>query len=260
MSEFERLACAVAREAGGLLAERFRHDAPLDVETKGLHDFVTEADRAAESLITSRIRERYPDHAITAEEGSPGAVSDGHCWIVDPLDGTTNFIHGVPVFAVSVAFQDRDGLSAGAIYDPLQDELFHASRGGGARLNGRPISCTRLDVMSEALLATGFPFRKLDRLDDYLETFAIFTRAAAGIRRAGSAVLDLAYTACGRYDGFWEVGLNAWDVAAGGLLVQEAGGRVTDTTGGPSFLDGNIVAAGPAIHARLVEVTREKLA
>lgn len=179
---------------------------------------------------------------------------------MDPLDGTTNFIHGVPVFAVSVAFQDRDGLSAGAIYDPLQDELFHASRGGGARLNGRPISCTRLDVMSEALLATGFPFRKLDRLDDYLETFAIFTRAAAGIRRAGSAVLDLAYTACGRYDGFWEVGLNAWDVAAGGLLVQEAGGRVTDTTGGPSFLDGNIVAAGPAIHARLVAVTREKLA
>jgi myo-inositol-1(or 4)-monophosphatase len=259
LPELERFACSVAREAGLLLRERFLDRRSLRVDTKGPHDFVTQADLDAEACIVGRIRERFPDDGIVAEEGSSTAGSSGTRWIVDPLDATTNFIHGVPLFAVSIGVEGPDGLVAGAVFDPLREEMFHTHRGGGARLNGAPMQCSATTELAEALIATGFPFRELGRLEPYLETLAVFVRAAAGLRRAGSATLDLAYTACGRYDGFWEVGLKAWDVAAGALLVLEAGGRVTDVDGGDGFLAGDIVAATPGIHEAMLETTRRTL-
>jgi len=253
---FERVACEAAGRAGRMIRERFAEESPLSVEQKGLHDFVTAVDRDAEALVIGHLLKHYPEHTVMAEEGSPEAPKSDYRWIVDPLDGTTNFIHGVPVFAVSVALEDREGLLAGAIHDPLRNETFHAHRSGGARLNGRPIHCSKPPVFHEALIATGFPFRELARVDAYLEAFKAFIHSTAGLRRAGSASIDLAYTACGRYDGFWEIGLSRWDIAAGVLLVREAGGTVTDITGGDSCLDtGDIVAAGAELHPSMLEVT-----
>jgi myo-inositol-1(or 4)-monophosphatase len=256
---FENAACEAARIAGEGLLAAFRRKDGLTVETKGLHDFVTEADHEAEATIVEYLRGRFPDHEIMAEEGLPDVETSGFRWIVDPLDGTTNFIHGVSTFAVSIALEDSAGLLAAAVHDPFHDETFHAGRGTGARLNGEPIRCSRLTEPHEALIATGFPFRELSRVDEYLKAFEAFIRKAAGIRRAGSASLDLAFTACGRYDGFWEVGLSPWDVAAGALIIREAGGIVTDITGDPDrFLaSGEIVAAGPGLHAFMLEITRE---
>jgi myo-inositol-1(or 4)-monophosphatase len=258
MADFESVACEAARAAGRILRQRFRASDPIAVERKGLNDFVTAVDREAEAAVLGHIREHFPGHAILAEESSPlTPEAAGHRWIVDPLDGTTNFIHGVPVFAVSVAVEDREGLVAGAIHDPLRDETFHASRGAGARMNGDRIRCSDPEDMHQALIATGFPFRELTRVAAYLQAFERFIGRTAGLRRAGSAAIDLAYTACGRYDGFWEIGLSPWDVAAGVLIVREAGGRVTDVLGGNSMLrSGDIVAAGAGLHPQLLEVTR----
>jgi myo-inositol-1(or 4)-monophosphatase len=252
------VACEAARAGGDLLRRRFAEKKPIEVEWKGLHDYVTAVDREAEATVTGHLRERFPDHTIMAEEGSPDIEVADHRWIVDPLDGTTNFIHGVPLFAVSVALEDREGLVAGAIHDPLRDETFHAHRGGGARMNGEPIRCSEPSDASEALIATGFPFRELSRVDRYLRAFEAFIRSTAGLRRAGSACIDLAYTACGRYDGFWEIGLSRWDITAGVLIVREAGGTVTDVVGGDTMLDtGDIVAAGRGFQPELLKVTRK---
>lgn len=252
----EEAAVEAARRAGDLLRRRFRPREGLVVETKGLHDFVTEVDRQAEAEVVAFVRERFPDHTILAEEGSPSQADGGIRWVVDPLDGTTNFIHGVPTFAVSVAVEDPSGVLAGVVFDPFHDELFHGYRGGGARLNGSPIACSRPATMHESLIATGFPFRELSRLSGYLAAFEGFVRTTAGLRRAGSAALDLAYTACGRYDGFFEVGLSRWDIAAGTLLVREAGGIVTDPQGGDRYLEwGDLVASGPTVHATMVAIT-----
>ena len=257
-AEFERVACEAARGAGEILRRRFAEEKPVTVERKGLHDFVTSVDREAEHAVLSCLLGHFPDHVVMAEEGSPDAERADHRWIVDPLDGTTNFIHGVPVFAVSIGLEDREGLVAGVIHDPVRDETFHAHRGGGAKLNGRPIRCSVPAGPHEALIATGFPFRELERVDRYLRAFEAFIRTTAGLRRAGSAAIDLAYTACGRYDGFWEIGLSRWDIAAGILIVREAGGEVTDVVGGESTLDtGDIVAGGAGFHDFLLKVTRE---
>ena len=254
---FEEAACMAALRGGEVLRRRFREGGRLRVETKGLHDFVTEVDRESEGVIVDLIRRRFPDHGVLAEEGSDAAGGSGLRWVIDPLDGTTNFIHGVGVFSVSVALEGPDGLLAGAIHDPIHAETFHARRGGGARLDGRPIACAPTRTLDDALLATGFPFRELGRLDAYLRSFETFVRSTAGLRRAGSAALDLAHTACGRYDGFWEIGLSRWDVAAGCLLVREAGGVVTDVNGGDGYLSsGDVVAAGPSIHDAMLEITR----
>jgi myo-inositol-1(or 4)-monophosphatase len=256
-AEFERVAAEAARQAGRLLRGRFSEEQPVAVETKGLHDFVTAVDREAEQIVRDCLTNRYPEHAVMAEEGSPHERAADYRWIVDPLDGTTNFVHGVPTFAVSVALEDPQGLVAGVIHDPIRDETFHAHRGGGARLNGRPIRCSRPAGPHEALIATGFPFRELTRVDRYLRAFEAFIHTTAGLRRAGSASIDLAYTACGRYDGFWEIGLSRWDIAAGVVLVREAGGHVSDVVGGDTFLDtGDIVAASAGFHPVLLEVTR----
>lgn len=256
-NEYELEACAAARAAGAVLRRRFR-DPALRVETKGLHDFVTEVDREAEQAVIEHLRRRFPDHVIMSEEGSPQAQPGAFRWVIDPLDGTTNFIHGVTPFAVSIALEDESGLLAAAVLDPFQDEMFHASRNGGARLNGAVLDCSADVAADQTLIATGFPFRELTRLEEYINAFREFVRTTAGIRRAGSAAIDLVYTACGRYDGFWEVGLSRWDIAAGGLIVREAGGRVSDVHGDDDWLaSGDIVAAGPAVHARMLEITRQ---
>jgi len=254
-AEFERVAREAAEAAGRGLRERFGQ--PINVRSKGLHDFVTEADDEAERTIVEHLRGNYPDHSIMTEESAPDTAPGGYRWIVDPLDGTTNFIHGVPTFCVSIALEDERGLVAAAIHDPLREETFCAHRAGGARRNGETIRCNDPADPHDSLIATGFPFRELSRLDQYLEAFETFVRSTAGIRRAGSACMDLAYTACGRYDGFWEVGLSTWDIAAGALLVLEAGGTVTDITGGDGYLrSGDILAAGKKLHPVMLRTTR----
>jgi len=261
MTEFERVACEAASRAGEVLKRRFREADPLKVESKGLHDFVTEVDRQAEDAAVGHVSACFPEHVVMSEESSPDAAAADYRWIIDPLDGTTNFIHGVTPFSVSVALEDREGPVAAAILDPLRDEMFHASRGGGAFCNDEPISVSDPDGPDRALFATGFPFRELSRLDRYMESFEAFVRTTAGIRRAGSAAIDLARVAAGRYDGFWEIGLSRWDIAAGVLLVREAGGVVTDPLGGQTHLDtGDIVAAGPRMHEFMLEVTRRAFA
>jgi myo-inositol-1(or 4)-monophosphatase len=254
---FEDVAIEAAHAAGRILRRRFTARAGLTIETKSRHDYVTEVDREAEAAVVAVLRRRTPGHAILAEEGSLGAAEAAHRWIVDPLDGTTNFIHGVPTFAVSIGLEDERGLLAGVVHDPCREETFHATRGQGARLNGSPIACTSLDQLDAALVATGFPFREMSGLPAYLAAFEAFVRATSGIRRAGSASLDLAYTACGRYDGFFEVGLFPWDLAGGALLVTEAGGIVTTVQGGSDVLEqGSIVAAGSRLHAAMLALTK----
>ena len=243
------LAEAAAREAGALLLELAR--SPRAVEKKGAIDLVTDADRAAEKAILARVRAAFPDHAIMAEE-SGGAVR-GLTWIVDPLDGTTNFAHGFPQWCVSIALADGEEPLVGVIFDPVKDELFAAERGRGATLNGRALRVSAARKLDDAILATGFPYDRRERADFYLPFYRAAVIATQGVRRAGAAALDLAWTACGRVDGYFEFGVRAWDVAAGSLLVREAGGRVSDMKGGPLLLDGrNIAVSNGAIHDELL--------
>jgi myo-inositol-1(or 4)-monophosphatase len=259
-AEFERIAIEASHAGGEVLRRRFADREFLAIEVKAKHDYVTEVDREAESAVIAVLHRHVPEHAILAEEGSTGGTHAGYRWIVDPLDGTTNFIHGVPAFAVSIGLEGADGLVAGAVHDPCRGETFHAHRGGGAFLNGARIACTKLDQLDAALIATGFPFREMEHLPAYLAAFERFVRSTSGLRRAGSASLDLAYTACGRYDGFFEVGLKPWDLAGGALVVMEAGGIVTDVRGGPGFLDeGSVVAAGSQLHPAMLAITKGTL-
>ena len=259
-ARFEKVAVEAAQAGGEVLRRRFGDGLRLTVEVKAKHDYVTEVDREAESAVTEVLRRRFPDHAILAEEGSTGGPHAEYRWIVDPLDGTTNFIHGVPAFAVSIGLTDETGLVAGAVCDPCRNETFHAHRGGGAFLSGARIACSDLDHLDAALIATGFPFREMVHLPAYLDAFERFVRSTSGLRRAGSASLDLVYTACGRYDGFFEIGLKPWDLAGGALIVREAGGIVTDVHGGSGFLEeGSVVAAGSRLHAAMLAITRATL-
>lgn len=241
------IAVRAARNAGNLIVRYLDRIDQLTVSNKERNDFVTEVDRGAEQEIIQVIRKAYPSHAILAEE-SGAHEGDDFQWIIDPLDGTTNFLHGFPQFAVSIALRHRGRLDQAVVYDPLRQELFTASRGSGALLNDRRIRVTKQHTLTGALLGTGFPFKDQRHLDAYLQMFRALLRDSAGIRRPGSAALDLAYVAAGRLDGFWEIGLNIWDMAAGVLLVQEAGGLVSDFAGGHDFLGtGNIVAATPKL-------------
>ncbi len=227
------------------------------VTEKSRNDFVTEVDRRAEQIIIESIHRAYPDHAILAEE-SGAQEGNEYQWIIDPLDGTTNFLHGFPQFAISVALKHKGVLEQAIIYDPLRQELFTASRGGGARLNDRRIRVSRQNSLEGALIGTGFPFRSLDRLDTYIEVFRKLTSLTAGIRRPGAAALDLAYVACGRLDGFWEYGLKQWDIAAGALLIREAGGYASDIDNdNPAIDSGDIVAGNPIIHNLLLNVIHD---
>jgi myo-inositol-1(or 4)-monophosphatase len=228
----------------------------LNIGTKQRNDFVSEVDRLAEAEIIRLIHRAYPEHAVLAEESGRQGESEFE-WVVDPLDGTTNFLHGFPQFAVSIALKHRGRLDQAVVYDPLRQELFTASRGAGATLNDRRIRVTRANGLDGALLGTGFPFRQQQHLDAYLAMFRALFPDAAGIRRAGAAALDLAYVAAGRLDGFWEIGLNEWDTAAGALLVLEAGGMVSDFDGGGDYLEtGNVICAGPRLHGTMVAAIR----
>jgi myo-inositol-1(or 4)-monophosphatase len=252
-----RTAVDAARAGGAVLRHNFHSGEPLQVANKGKNDFVTRVDREAEEAVVSLIRSRHPSHALLAEESAAASGVDAE-WIIDPLDGTTNYIHRYPFFATSVAVRVEGEVVAGAVYDPVKDEMFAAARGLGATLNGAPIRDSECADLASSLLVTGFPFRSLAQLPQFLASLEGLIRGASGVRRDGSASLDCCYVACGRLDGFWECGLSAWDIAAGALLVEEAGGRVTDFDGRRGFLDsGDIVASPKALHdAFLAEVRR----
>ena len=248
------IAVKAARQAGKLLLRYAQQVDQLTIESKGRNDFVSEADREAERTIVSIIRQAYPDHAVLAEETGAHAGNE-YEWIIDPLDGTTNFLHGYPQFAVSIAVQRQQRLQQAVVFDPLRDELFTASRGAGAQLNDRRIRVSRAPSLAHALLGTGFPFKSMEHLDAWVQMFRILLPETHGVRRAGSAALDLAHVACGRLDGFWEMGLKPWDIAAGALLVEEAGGLVTDFAGQQEFLrDGHVIAGNTRIQAELVRL------
>jgi myo-inositol-1(or 4)-monophosphatase len=245
-----------ARAAGDLILRNMDRVEGLPISSKSRNDFVSEVDRRAEAAIISVIRRAYPSHAILAEESGAHAGGD-YQWIIDPLDGTTNFLHGFPQFAVSIALRFRNQLEQAVVYDPLRQELFTASRGAGAMLNNRRIRVSRQAGLDGALLGTGFPFRDAEKLERFIGIFRQFFPESAGIRRAGAASLDLAYVACGRLDGFWELKLLPWDIAAGGLLIREAGGLVSDLSGGDGWLDsGDVLAGCPAVYeAMLAKLT-----
>ncbi len=246
------IAVRAARRAGDLIVRAIPRLDAVQVETKGRNDFVSEVDRMAEQEIIATIRRLYPDHAFLAEES--GQSGDGeYLWIIDPLDGTTNFLHGFPVFSVSIALQRRGRLEQAVVYDPLRQELFTASRGDGAQLDGKRIRASKLRGLEGALIGTGFPYRENARwMEPYMDMLKAVMTNTAGIRRPGSAALDLAYVAAGRIDGFWELGLKPWDTAAGTLLIQEAGGRI-GTLGGDEYRQGgNVIAGNPKVYEALL--------
>ena len=248
------IAVRAARAAGKLILRYVDRTDTLRIATKTRQDFVSEVDRLAEQAIIETIRKSFPDHGFLAEESGRHA-GDRNLWIIDPLDGTTNFLHGFPVFSVSIALQHGRHLEQAVIYDPMREELFVAARGQGAQLNNRRIRVSQRSQLKYALVGTGFPFKALENLDCYLEIFRSLLCQSAGIRRAGSAALDLAYVAAGRLDGFWEFDLSPWDMAAGVLLVREAGGLVAEPNGNDQCLaSGNILAANPKVFLRLREV------
>ncbi|HED13241.1 MAG TPA: inositol monophosphatase [Gammaproteobacteria bacterium] len=259
MHPFVNTAVKAARRAGSIIVRHLDRLDRIDIEKKGHNDYVSEVDHKAETEILAIIQQAYPDHAIVAEESGqqPGTRYE---WIIDPLDGTTNFLHGYPQFAVSIAVREAGRITHGVIFDPLRNELFTASRGGGARLNDRRIRISHCQNLEYALLGTGFPFRDMLYLEPWLSSFREMLIQTSGIRRAGSAALDLAHLACGRFDGFWEFGLSIWDIAAGCLLIEEAGGLISGPSGSVDHLDsGHIVAGNPYLHPQILEIIRNHL-
>lgn len=259
MQPLLNIAVRAARSAGNIIMRSLDRADHLQVTVKARNDFVSDVDRSAEREIIGIIRKAYPDHGILAEEGGSRPGNEV-TWIIDPLDGTTNFLHGFPQFSVSIGIKHKDRLQHAVVYDPLRQELFTASRGEGAQLNERRMRVSQQKGLEGALLGTGFPFRKYHYLDCYLATFKALFQDAADIRRPGSAALDLAYMAAGRLDGFWELGLAQWDIAAGALLIQEAGGIITDFAGKSDFLaTGNVVAGNLAVHKAILRTIQPLL-
>ena len=247
-------AVKAARRAGSVINRASNNLDVIKVERKQQNDFVSDVDRAAEQAIIEVLLDAYPTHSILAEEGGSRGDSEFQ-WIIDPLDGTTNFLHGFPPYAISIALRHNGTITQGVIYDPVNNDLFTASRGVGAFLNDRRIRVTKRVNLQDALLTTGLPFRDFQHVDAYMAMLKDMLPRCAGIRRPGAASLDLAYVACGRFDGFFELGLSPWDIAAGVLLVQEAGGLVSDVAGNENYLDsGNVVAGSPKIFAQILQV------
>ena len=248
-------AVKAARRAGSIINRAALDRSALQVRAKGANDFVTQVDHAAESAIIDIVRTAYPDHAILGEES--GALEKGagaeYRWIIDPLDGTTNFIHGFPQYCVSIGIQHRGKTAHGVVYDPGRNELFTASRGAGAFLDDRRVRVSKCTQLKDALVGTGFPFKEVSRLTLYMRQLRTLMTSSSGVRRAGAAALDLAYVACGRMDAFWEMGLSSWDMAAGALMIQEAGGLVGDLDGEDGYLEnGEIAAATPKVFPQLL--------
>lgn len=260
------IAIRAAREAGNIIARGVERLDTLKITQKSERDFVTNIDIKAEQAIIATLRKAYPNHSILSEECGLDQKSEHseYLWIIDPLDGTTNFIHGFPHFAVSIALKHNDRIEQAVVYDPIRQELFTASHGTGARLvnnnNSIRLRVSPQKNLEHALLGTGFPFRHPDLIAPYLETFKAFLPNATGIRRAGSAVLDLAYVAAGRLDGFWEFGLKPWDIAAGSLMIREAGGLISDFVGTENYLEsGNIVTGNPKIFKIMLQTIQPAL-
>jgi len=257
-SEFLGTAFRAAMLAGDYIVKSLGNISKSDIDVKQASDYVTSVDRKSEEIILRTIKSKFPDHLILAEESTKDSNTGQYRWIIDPLDGTTNFIHQYPVFSVSIALQHKDEIILGIVYDPLREELFTAEKGTGAFLNGISFGVSSLNELEGSLIATGFPFRKKEIIDDYLRLFKNIFYKVSDIRRAGSAAIDLAHVACGRCDGFFEIGLSPWDIAAGSLIIQEAGGIVTDFNGGSDYLlTGNIIAASPGLHGKLLKEVRD---
>ena len=258
MQNYVDIAADIARESGALLAEMFK--TPLEISYKRPSDLVTEADHRSEALIVERLHKHFPTHAVVSEEGGGQKIQSDYCWYVDPLDGTTNFAHKFPVFCVTLGLAYRDEVIAGVVYDPVREEMFTSEKGSGAFLNARRIRVSQTATLAESLLATGFPPFD-NRHDHNVHLFFLFTHKSHGIRRPGSAALDLCSVAAGRFDAFWELRLNAWDKAAGSLLIAEAGGRVTDLAGGTMKIEpAEIFASNGLIHDEMLPVFAEVLA
>lgn len=255
---------ATAKDAafigGEILLKGFRQLKKDQIRMKGAGDYVTELDHRSEEAIIRRIKQSFPDHNIHAEESGEDSGSSSCRWFIDPLDGTTNYVHGIAMFCVSIAVVCENETLAGVVFDPVHKEMFRAVKGQGAYCNDDPIHVSEKKTLGESFLASGFPLRSKQYIDPYLGSFRELFGEAAGVRRMGSAALDLVYTACGRFDGFWEMKLKPWDIAAGALILREAGGIASDFRGGDKFMaTGNVVAANPFIYPRMLEVVKKYL-
>nr|VFK43242.1 MAG: myo-inositol-1(or 4)-monophosphatase [Candidatus Kentron sp. SD]VFK48757.1 MAG: myo-inositol-1(or 4)-monophosphatase [Candidatus Kentron sp. SD]VFK78402.1 MAG: myo-inositol-1(or 4)-monophosphatase [Candidatus Kentron sp. SD] len=248
------IAIRAARAAGNIIVRYSDRVDRLTIAKKSFNEFVTQVDKQAEEIIVDILSRAYPSHGVLGEEGGYREGND-YIWIIDPLDGTTNYIHGFPQFSISIALAYRGRVDQAVVYDPLREELFTATRGNGAKLNDRRIRVSRCNTLGDALLGTGFPHQEFARMDSYLSIFKMFLTASTDIRRAGSAALDLASVAAGRLDGFWEFGLRSWNMAAGALLIQEAGGIVSDLHETDNYLEsGSIIAGNPKVHGAMMQV------
>jgi myo-inositol-1(or 4)-monophosphatase len=249
LPELERL----AREAGAIL--RAGYSKEHQVNYKGVIDLVTEVDHESEAFLLGEIQGKYPDHHIFAEESGIIQGNDEHIWFVDPLDGTVNYAHHIPIFSVSIAYASHGQLMLGVVYEPMRDEMFAAERGRGARMNGASIHVSAATELQRSLLVTGFPYDAWNTRQDNFDNFTHFGKLTQGVRRLGSAALDLCYVAAGRFDGFWELALKPWDIAAGGLIAEEAGAIVTNVHGDKNYMSSpqSVVAAAPGIHGRIVQ-------
>jgi myo-inositol-1(or 4)-monophosphatase len=248
---------ALAKETGQFFLDEINKVKTSDIEVKGLHDFVSYVDKTAEASIVKRLTELLPDSGFITEEGTATRLGERFNWIVDPLDGTTNFLHHIPLFSVSIALMEGNKIVLGVVYEPNRDECFYAWKDSSAFLNEKEIHVSDQQDLKSTLLATGFPYNNFSLLDDYMELFAWFATNTSGIRRMGSAAVDLAYTACGRFEGFFEYGLHAWDVAAGVFIVQRAGGTVTDFNGATDYtFGGELLASNSALHSTLLRAVK----
>ncbi len=255
---FLKTAVSAARLAGDIIIKNIGHLSKEDIQAKQAFDFVTRVDRWSESVIMQTIREKFPSHRFLVEETIKQEDTGDYRWIIDPLDGTTNYIHTYPMFSVSIALEYESKIVLGVVFDPVRDELFHALRGGGAYLNNRPIKVSAIKDLGSCLIATGFPFRAKDMVDVYLAAFKEIFYGVSDIRRAGSAAIDLAYIAAGRFEGFFELKLSPWDIAAGSVLIEEAGGLITDFGGGKDYLStGNIVAGNKNIQPEILKTVKK---
>lgn len=253
--ELLKTAASAARLAGDIILKNLGQLSKEDIQTKQAFDFVTKVDRWSEAVIMQTIREKFPSHRFLTEETLKQEDTGGYRWIIDPLDGTTNYIHGYPTFSVSIALEYERDIVIGVVFDPSRDELFHTAKGEGAFLNNKRINVSETHLPERSLIATGFPFRAKEMIDLYIRAFKEVFQVVSDIRRAGSAAIDLAYVAAGRFEGFFELKLSPWDIAAGSLLIREAGGIITDFGGGNDYLStGNIVAGNKYIHGEILRI------
>jgi myo-inositol-1(or 4)-monophosphatase len=256
-SDYLGIAIKAAHDAGHFIIKNLGTISSEDVQSKKASDFVTHVDRESEQRIIQIIKKHFPGHSFLAEESIHDTKNVEYRWIIDPLDGTTNYIHGYAVFSVSIALQWKGKIITGVIFDPIRNELFTAEKDNGAYVNAQPMDVSSVKTLKHALIATGFPFRQKEYIDSYLALFKHIFQSVSDIRRAGSAALDLAHLAAGRCDGFFEIGLSPWDIAAGSLLISEAGGIITDFGGGNNYLStGNIVAGNPTVHTEILQATK----